>query len=119
MTQIELAELRNIIQRLINEDRQFVDKERRSVTRQPFFRPATLYLGKDQGDPQRVFVRDISEQGIGLVHDFPVEPSRIGNLGIHRLWDEPIVFRAEIRWSENWGNGWYISGWQIMAIETD
>ena len=119
MTELELGELRNVIQRLVSEDRRFNTQERRSVQRQPFFRPATLLLGGTQGEPQRSFVRDISEKGIGLVHDFKIETGTIGNLAIHRLWDEPIIFRAELRWAESWGNGWYISGWQICSIESD
>ena len=119
MTQIEISQLKAIVARLVGEDRQYCVKERRSVARQAFFRPATLLLGRTQGEPQNAFVRDISENGIGLVHDFKILPGRIGNIAIHRLWDDPIIFRSEIRWCESWGSGWFMSGWQIVSLESD
>lgn len=119
MTQVEIEQLKVVIDRLISEDREYNQKERRSVQRLPFFRPATLWLGRQQEEPQSCFVRDISERGIGMVHQFNPAPDRMGTIGIHRLWDEPMVFRANCRWSECWGSGWFISGWNIHSIERE
>ncbi len=119
MTNIEACKFREVIERLLDEDRRFNMKERRSIMRQPCFRPATIMLNQLQTTPCTAFVRDISEIGIGLVHDFSATIGQLGYIGVHRVWDDPVVFRCEVRWCEKWGNGWFLSGWKILSIESD
>ena len=89
-------QIRDVVTRLLSEDKKYSMKDRRSIARRPFFRPITLYLGREQGDPQSGFARDLNESGIGLVHDFAIEPGKIANIAVHRLWDAPAVIRANL-----------------------
>jgi hypothetical protein len=117
MPQLSVDPIKELVDALLAEDRQYHLKERRNVGRTPIFRPVTVYLGRSSGEPQIAFSRDISPQGIGLVHGFSIEAGRVANLAIHRLWDEPALLRCQVRWCEPYVRDWFITGWIIAGVE--
>jgi hypothetical protein len=91
--------------------------ERRTVVREPFFRPVTLERSKG-GKVQEVscFSRDISPKGIGLLHNFTLEENEEVVLTIHSDCLGRIRVRSRIKWCEACGEGWHISGAQFLEL---
>jgi hypothetical protein len=90
---------------------------RRLGQRQPFFRPITVRNGQGPGSAMKVFGRDISAEGIGLLHNGPLEPGRV-------ILDIPmsqgiVEISVEIRWNRNVGDGWQVSGGKFVTITLD
>lgn len=103
------------IERLLRES---LDKKLRSPRAQPrqaFVRPVTVYIGRDPGELLRAFSQDLSQEGIGLITDVAWEAGRVATLEIHSLFGPPVRLRAEVRWCEPFGTGWYISGWHFLS----
>lgn len=90
---------------------------RRLRERHPFFRPVTVKNAQGPGSQVSAFSRDISSEGIGLLHNEPVErcrtileiPTSQGTLEVS----------TEIRWSQPVGDGWYLSGGRFATITLD
>ena len=118
MPQLIQDQIREVVDALLAEDQRYSMKERREYSRKTLFRPVTLYLGRNSTEPKIAFSRDISSVGIGLVHDFDVQQGTLATLAVHRLWDEPIILRGEVRWCQAYGNGWNLSGWNILSVES-
>ncbi|MEZ6102525.1 MAG: hypothetical protein R3E01_26590 [Pirellulaceae bacterium] len=83
--------------------------EHRSTGRQPFFHPTSMYLPSQPLRRYSAFTRDVSEQGIGLLHAMPLEPGRI-TLETYLGEGKCIKNRVEITWCLPCGDGWFISG---------
>jgi hypothetical protein len=83
--------------------------ERRSKVRYPYFNPGSLTMS---GDPSRrlsVFTRDLSRNGVGLLHnmDLPLESAL---LTMARSQGEEVILPIRIAWCRRSGDGWFISG---------
>lgn len=92
-----------------------VSDERRSVGRKPFMRPVKIEIDRGRIELQ-AFSRDVSPKGISLVFDRELNAGQIATLSIHRLFGAPTVIRAELRWCESFGKGWFVSGWRFLDL---
>ena len=70
--------------------------------------------GRDQNESHDGFSRDISAQGIGVIRRVQWQPKTIATIKIHRLRGSEVAVRAEARWSEPYGDGWYLAGWLFL-----
>lgn len=87
-------------------------QERREAERFPFFQPVQIAInGKPSG--QRAFSREISQSGIGLVHEGPVQAGKV-ILTIDDGSVEPAKLNVELLWCRPCGDGWYISGGRFV-----
>ncbi len=102
------------IERLIRENQAQILRDRRAQQRQPFARPVTLYIGRNLNEPWRAFSRDLSHEGLSLISELSWEVGRVATVDIHALSGPPVRLRAEVRWSEPFGKGWYLSGWHFL-----
>ena len=91
--------------------------ERRFKDRQAFFRPVDMAVSED-GHVRRdsCFSRDISPNGIGLLHNYPVEPEQHVILTIHSEALGPVRVWSEVAWCDPCGEGWYLSGLRFLEI---
>ncbi len=112
------ADFQEIIQALLNEDQLFSLRERRNKSRKNFVRPVRMVLQGKPAELQEGFTRDLSDGGIGLLHKFDVQKGEIARVKVNRLWDEAIVLKCAARWSVKSDNGWYQTGWSILAVES-
>lgn len=87
--------------------------DRRLDTRLPFFRPVSIKT--PEGNQYSAFSREISAYGIGLIHEFELEPKEV-ELMISSDQGFSIRVRTRIVWCEPCGEGWYISGGKFMGI---
>jgi hypothetical protein len=105
-----------LIRELVQEATAESIAEQRRKQRMPFFRPATMMIS-DQGNSREVsvFTRDICSQGIGLLHDSPLEVESV-ELGVPDVTSRCDDLRLKIVWSKDVGQGWYISGGQFSKM---
>ncbi len=108
--------MQGVIDQLLKENQTCVLRERRSVQRQPFARPVFIRHGRDHLEVQQAFSKDLSRAGIGIVSDTNWTVGRIAELEIHRLQNRPVRFKAEVRWCEPYGPGWYLTGWHFLQV---
>ena len=88
--------------------------DNRSRLREPFLTPAFIQPEGDSGPSLTGFSRDISAEGIGLLHSFPLDRKDTVTviLGSNR---KPIKLQVRIAWCKPFGEGWFISGGRFIA----
>jgi hypothetical protein len=101
------------IDTLLREQQTSVLRDRRAVDRQPFVRPMQIVPSRS-GKPISGFSRDVSRHGISIILGEPLSPGTIATLEIHRLYGAPLSIKAEVRWCDAFGEGWYCSGWYFL-----
>jgi hypothetical protein len=87
--------------------------ERRTEPRHPFVRPVQMYLGKEAA--VLAFSKDMSKQGIGVITDMELEAGTIAVLTIHSTSHTPVTLKCELRWSDKFGKGWFLTGWKFLS----
>ena len=107
------------VKQLTAEECRHNSRERRSAHREPFFRPTIITMRDDKDFVVRAFTRNISSMGVGIVSDLKFTEGRMAYLKIHSLEQKPMKFLAECRWSHNFGEGWFTSGWNFLNIVKD
>jgi hypothetical protein len=88
---------------------------RRLRQRIPFFRPISIGLDA-QGNSQLFgFSRDISPDGIGLLHGVPLDSGKV-SLDILSPQGHWHNISTDIRWCKAAGEGWYVSGGSFLSL---
>jgi hypothetical protein len=123
---MELASLWNGLQkdtakeglrRVLDQVKTYHD-ERRSEERETFFHPVILSLDDDEQLLVPAFVRDISNSGIGLVHETPLEPGQI-TVNMQTTTGESVRVAVNILWCREMQKYWYISGGTFSHVVPD
>ncbi len=104
-----------VIDRLLKERQTTALRDRRAADRQPFVRPVMVEVPR-QPSAAPAFSRDVSQHGISLVMAAPIAPGTIASLRIHSLFGQDAKLKAEVRWCEEYGEGWYVSGWVFLDV---
>ncbi len=102
------------IDRLLMEIQRSRFTERRTETRQPFARPVEIHL--PHGPSIKAFSKDLSAQGIGIITDVSFQNNSLATLEIHSVTGGPVLLRAEVRWSDTYGKGWFLVGWKFIGV---
>jgi hypothetical protein len=102
------------IERLLLEIQRAKYTERRTEPRQPFARPVQIHF--PNGPIVRAFSKDLSAMGIGIISDASFPSGAIATLEIHSTISESVILRAEVRWCDGYGKGWYLLGWKFLSI---
>lgn len=101
-----------VVQQLLKESEVALLSERRTSPRKPFTRPVLIKHGRDKVTPG--FSRDISDFGLGVIDQFEWESGTIVDIEIHSLFGRNVSVRAEARWSDNYGEGFFVTGWYFL-----
>ncbi len=88
--------------------------ERRSSKRVPCFRNLTIYRDNETG-PMPAVMRDISVDGIGLVHEAPLDPGEYV-LRIPTTGDRVVCARVDLAWCRAAMRHCYISGGPFLDV---
>lgn len=64
------------------------------------------------------FTRDTSPEGIGLLHNVPIEPET-GLLRVAESQDEDGILSVEFTWCSPCNNGWFVSGGRFRKLELE
>ena len=88
--------------------------ERREQPRVPFCRRVTLYFG-DSPLPTAAVLRDISADGMGLLHEVPVELEE-ATVRIRSDSGKTLCARVKILWCKEAGCGCYSSGGTFVRV---
>lgn len=91
------------------------EMNRRTSTRVPSFGPVTIGFDHVPGVHFSAYTRDMSVDGIGLLHVMPVPPGEV-TLRIPRGADKTLVIRTQILWCKGCGEGWYVSGGRFLGL---
>lgn len=105
-TTTEFTTPEQAIPRLVADAKEFAKRERRTGTRFPFFRQASIHL---DGQCYSAYTRNISQSGIGLMHTLDLPPSDV-ELTIMVSLNRFLKLRARIERCESCGDGLFISG---------
>ena len=100
------------VRRLVNEAEDDTDFQRRNEVRHPFFRPVTIRT--TEGVEIAALSRNISETGIGLIHDRDLRPTNV-LLMITSRSGKQVQVAARIRWCRLIGDQWFISGGEFLT----
>jgi hypothetical protein len=100
------------IHRLVNEAQDDVNFQRRNEVRHPFVRPVTII--SSEGIEVSALSRDISETGIGLVHECELPPTTV-SLVITSRSGKHVRVAVRIRWCKPIGDQWSISGGEFLT----
>ena len=106
------------IQQLMKENEVSLIRERRSADRKPFVRPIVIATGRNHDTLQDAFSRDISSNGMGIVTSTEWTVGTRAVLTIHSLSKHTVRVSAEVRWCQEYGSGWYLSGWNFLGENT-
>ncbi|HEX5446299.1 MAG TPA: PilZ domain-containing protein [Pirellulales bacterium] len=87
--------------------------DRRAEVRYAFFRPVSIE--QDDGHRYSAFTREISETGIGLIHNMDLNEGEV-EIAIRSDCGYEIRVRTEMVWCQSCGEGWYISGGRFVGI---
>ena len=87
--------------------------DRRNLQREPYLKK--ILIQTDSGPGVTGFTREISDEGVGLLHSFPLKPK--DNVIISNSRADNIQFRLQVEttWCSPLGDGWYASGGQFIA----
>ena len=88
-------------------------QDRRAAERHAFFAPVSIIAPTAHSLLLSAFSRDVSQDGIGLLHFFRMEPGAMCELCIGQS-DVKIRLRAEVMWTKPAGEGWFTSGWRFV-----
>lgn len=58
----------------------------------------------------------MSALGIGIVCHAMMKVGSLATLEIHSTNGEPVILRAEVRWCDPYGIGWYLIGWKFIGM---
>jgi hypothetical protein len=92
------------------------DIGRRLKQRYPFFRPVSIAVNDSEQEKVSGFITDISLDGVGLLHDAPLEPCSV-IVSIPTKDGDTVDIRMHIRWSAAIGSEWYVGGAQFMKMD--
>ena len=101
-----------VVEQLLKESEVALLSERRASPRKPFARPVLITHGRNGTFPG--FSRDISDFGIGVIDQSEWESGTIADIEIHSLFGRNVTVRAEARWCDQYGKGFYVTGWYFL-----
>ena len=105
---------RKVVDRLLRDSRNDLP-DRRNEDRRPFFRPVSITLRGAEVEKLSAFSREISNTGIGLLHNLEVKPGETV-ITIYNGDANPVYMRARILWCKAAGEGWYLSAAQFIDV---
>jgi hypothetical protein len=98
-----------LMYRLVQQAESNYHSDRRTYQRFPFFGPITLKVDELS---RPAFVRDISDNGMGLFHNFELKRDEQIDILVS---GEQRTLQACVKTCQQVGDGWYISGCRILG----
>lgn len=102
-----------MIEELMAQARADDQMDRRGAARYPYFRPATIQSDRVELGPHLAFTRELSINGVGLLHNVLLEPGRY-LITISPAHGPSCSIATEILWQRPCGEGWYVSGGRFV-----
>ena len=102
------------IQALLKDHETELMRDRRSACRKPFVRPIQIAAGRHRDELHDAFSRDISHIGIGTISRIEWPMNAVARLTIYALNNRQISIDAQARWTEPFGQDWFVTGWIFL-----
>lgn len=87
--------------------------ERRATPRHPCFAPVSLTPSGDSRQRLSAYSRDISAEGLGLLHSMPLTRGTIFS-AVLQLPTGELRQQGQVMWCKPAGEGWYLSGLRFV-----
>jgi hypothetical protein len=100
------------VELLIEQAKDQAALDKRTEQRYPFFQPVTLRRGLQS---LSAFSRDISESGMGLLHDMPIGGEY--TVVVHDPDGCAYDITGVVMWCRPCGQGWYLSGVRFSRVQ--
>ncbi len=110
-------ELQELVEHILDEESRARINERRDASRQSITRPIIIEPRDIPGRTVNALTRDISGQGIGVISAERFQPRVMARVFISRIGAPPSIVLAECRWCDDYQHGWYLSGWNFVAVQ--
>ena len=107
-----LIQLPPRVELLIEQAKDQAAQDKRTEQRYPFFQPVTLRRGSQH---LAAFSRDISESGMGLLHDMPIGGEY--TIAVHDPDGCAYDLTGVVMWCRSCGQGWYLSGVRFSRVQ--
>ncbi|MBI1903569.1 MAG: PilZ domain-containing protein [Planctomycetia bacterium] len=104
-----------VVTRILAEARDGSNLDRRDTNRVPFFKPLEIRPVNSPGPRISAFSRDISADGIGLLHIMPLACGEV-IVRIPSRFRKAYELRVRIEWCQDCGEGWYMSGGRMLDV---
>jgi hypothetical protein len=88
--------------------------EGRNRLREPFLASVFIQPEGDAGPSLTGFSRDVSAEGVGLLHSFPLDLTDTV-VEFPRPNRKSLRLQVKITWCKPFGEGWYVSGGQFIT----
>ena len=110
---LNLQTLRTVLRPILSEAREEDERENPTHARHPFFHPVTIAL--DEGLQLSAFSRDLSAQGIGLLHYTPIPLEEV-EIRIATGRGYLVTVRTRLTWCRPCGDGFFVSGGNFTSV---
>jgi hypothetical protein len=104
------------IGQLLQEETTYHQVVHRTIHRDHLARPVTVHFNGGEVELAG-FCRSVSVAGMTILTKTPCEVQSVAKLEVHRTEAEPVWFLAECRMVSPFGEGWYLSSWQLIAVQ--
>lgn len=108
-------DIQRAVDRLLSEDSQFDRNENRSWCRENLVRSVSITI-RGEEETISAFSRNISAAGIGVISNEPIAEKSTAAMTIAGLSDNDMTILAECRWCKQYGENWFLSGWQFVNL---
>lgn len=89
--------------------------ELRADPREKVVLPALIY--DLDGNEVSGFTRDLSVSGVSIISNWQFHSDETWKIALYRLDGSSSAFYCECRWSQSFGNCFWISGWKFLCPE--
>jgi hypothetical protein len=89
--------------------------ERRATPRHPCFAPVSLSPSGNTRQCLSAFSRDVSRDGVGLLHSMQLNRGAIYTVVLKHPAGE-LRQHAQVMWCRPMGEGWYVSGLRFVKV---
>ncbi len=110
-------DLQRLVEQILDEETRVKIGERRDASRQQLSRPVVIEPREESGRKVNALTRDISGMGLGVISAEGFVPGTMARIEISRLQGASSIVLAECRWSDPFSNGWFLSGWNFVAVQ--
>ncbi len=108
--------MRSEIDRLLRERQATILRERRGTERHHFVRPVLIQSHRNGDTQVQGFSKDMSQHGMAIISPCNWQLGLLATLRVHSLFEADVDVRAEARWSEPYGDNWFITGWHFLDV---
>lgn len=109
-------QIKRVVDGLLKAASNYERYENRSAHRDSLVLPVSIAL-RESDEVIECFSRNVSATGIGLLTAMKIDERSVAKLSIFSTDNaHSTTILAECRWCKNYGDRWFLSGWQFINV---